>query len=80
MRNRMIFSVLLIATIFMFELVALSDQNKVKGSKEFSTKLNAKDITFNRVKDDDKVEVKDMNTSRNSISLPDVVTYFMSAF
>ncbi len=76
----MIFSVLLIATIFIFELVALSDQNMVNGSKEFSTKLNAEDIPFNREKDDDQVEVKDMTTSRNSISLPDVVTYFMSAF
>lgn len=76
----MIFSVLLVATIFIFELVAPADQNMVTGSKEFSTKLNAKDIPFNREKDDDKVEVKEMTTSRNSISLPDVVTYFMSAF
>lgn len=75
MRNRFVFSCFLIASFLVIELSACADQAAGKAQKDV---VNAKRSASTKHAENDKTG--DLTAKPSNISLPDVITYFMSSF
>ena len=79
MRNRLIFSVFLIAFGFVIEMTSCVDRAKTKSLSKDTDDAQS-EIKFESKDYQKEKEIAKSSSSSPSISLPDIITYFMSAF
>ncbi len=75
MKNRLAFSFFLIASFLLIELSACTDRAEDKKEKEVAN--TEKSSPAHRSSED---KAGELATKPSNISLPDVITYFMSSF
>lgn len=79
MRKRMIFSIFLVSTLFTLEMTSCADHVKAETTAEKKVENTSKEESSKK-KTEDKQDISNTSSEHVSITLPDIITYFMSSF